>query len=184
MTVAGMQRFCHEHQRRSARETWVQKGYPDIDWGRLDERIARHYGFLRAILEGSGDHGGGGHSHYDDAFRAAIASGRNRTLLRSDADLTPGYYGIRGLRAMSENLIAEFSAALRDRALRDRAVAARGHTTYLQSVLVPELAVRLIMEDMGVGAEEARGVLEESSAVGELLNDEIPDVVLVKEDDE
>ncbi|SPQ17896.1 d5bcff9f-98a4-4caf-ac41-dca466338caa [Thermothielavioides terrestris] len=171
-----MRKFCQDHKRRSARETWIQKGYPDIDWRRLDERISRHYGFLRKILEDGMD------SHYVDVFQDTVRAGKNRTLFRSDANLTPGYYGIRGLRAMSENLIQEFSSILRKRALQDRLVSARGYTVYLQSVLVPELAVRLIMEDMSVGEEEARRILEESSDVGELLNDEIADVVLEDDD--
>ncbi|KAL2155100.1 hypothetical protein VTH82DRAFT_3776 [Thermothelomyces myriococcoides] len=176
MTVSDMRRFCEQHKRRSARETWVARGYPDIDWQRLDGRMAAHHAALRRILEG------GAPSHYGALFRDAVRSGRNRTLLRSDANLTPGYYGLRGLRAMTENLIGEFSALLRRRAVEDRLVSARGYTAYLQAVLVPELAVRLIMEDLGVDEEEARKVLAESSAVGELLNDEIADVVL--EDDE
>ncbi|KAK4032390.1 RTC4-like domain-containing protein [Parachaetomium inaequale] len=184
MTVANMRRFCEQHKRQSARDTWVHKGYPDIDWQRLDERIALHYPLLRRILEGGGGGGGAPPSHYGDLFRDAVRAGRNRTLLRSDANLTPGYYGMRGLRAMTENLISEFSALLRKRSLEDRLVSARGHTAYLQAVLVPELAVRLIMEDMGVGEEEARAVLTESSDVGELLNDEIADVVLEDDDDD
>ncbi|KAH6651073.1 RTC4-like domain-containing protein [Chaetomium tenue] len=178
MTVAGMRRFCEQHRRRTARETWVQKGYPDIEWPGLDGRIARHYGFLRRILEG------GEPCHHGDLFRDAVLAGRHRTLLQSDANLTPGYYGIRGLRAMTENLISEFAALLRRRSVEDRLIAARGHTMYLQAVLVPELAVRLIMEDMGVGVEEARTILTESSDIGELLNDEIPDVILDDDDDD
>ncbi|KAH6853444.1 RTC4-like domain-containing protein [Chaetomium sp. MPI-CAGE-AT-0009] len=178
MTVAGMRRFCEQHRRRTARETWVQKGYPDIEWPRLDRRIAQHYGFLRRILAD------GEPCHHGDLFRDAVLAGRNRTLLQSDANLTPGYYGIRGLRAMTENLICEFAALLRKRSVEDRLIAARGHTMYLQAVLVPELAVRLIMEDMGVGVEEARKILTESSDIGELLNDEIPDVILGDDDDD
>ncbi|KAK4136720.1 hypothetical protein BT67DRAFT_460790 [Trichocladium antarcticum] len=177
MTVAQMRRFCQQHKKTSAQQAWLDRGYPDIDWRGLDGRIAEHYGFLTAILEGDA------RSHYGDAFRDAVRAGQNRTLFRSDANLTPGYYGIRGLRAMSENLIGEFSALLRRRALQDRLVSARGHTAYLQSVLVPELAVRLIVEDMGVGEEEARRVLTESSWVGEMVNDEIADVVLDDEDE-
>jgi hypothetical protein len=178
MSVANMRKFCELHRRRSARETWLDRGYPDIEWPRLDERIARHYASIRGILEGSAP------SHYDALFGDAVRSGRNRTLLQSDANLTPGYYGIRGLRAMTENLISEFAPLLRIRSREDKLVSARGHTMYLQSVLVPELAVKLIMEDMGVGAVEAREILTESSEVGELLNDEIPDVVLNDSDDD
>lgn len=174
--VSDMQRFCQAHKRRSARDEWDRKGYPDINWNRLGGRIAKHYGFLRKILEGER------HSYFAEALRDQIKSGQNRTLLKSDVNLTPGYYGIRGLRAMSENLIREFSALLRKRSLQDRLVSARGYTGYLQSVLVPELAVQLIMEDMHLGEEEARKILVESSAVGELLNDEIADVVEESDD--
>ncbi|KAL2136259.1 hypothetical protein VTI74DRAFT_4692 [Chaetomium olivicolor] len=178
MTVSNMQKFCQHHKRRSARDTWTAKGYPDIEWHRLDSRIAQHYPVLKAILLRQQD------SHYLSLFEDSIRGGRNRTLLRSDANLTPGYYGIRGLRAMSENLMGEFATLLYETSLRDKLVSARGHTTYLQSVLVPELAVRLVMEDMGVGEEEARGVVKESSAVGELLNDEVPDVVVEERSEE
>jgi len=46
--------------------------------------------------------------------------------------------------------------------VQDKLVSARGHTTYVQAVLVPELAVQLIMEDMSVNQEEARAVLMDS----------------------
>ncbi|KAL1843729.1 hypothetical protein VTJ49DRAFT_110 [Mycothermus thermophilus] len=172
VTVSAMRRFCEQHQRRTARNTWVTKGYPDIQWDELDGRIARHYPFLRKILADEEP------SHYRRRFEESVRKGRNRTLLTSNANLTPGYYGLRGLRAMTENLITEFAPLLRERAPRDRLVSARGYTTYLQSVLVPELAVRLIMEDMNVDEREARTILTESSKVGELLNDEIADVVV------
>ncbi|KAK4251203.1 RTC4-like domain-containing protein [Corynascus novoguineensis] len=178
MSVSGMRRFCEQHRRRSAREAWVARGYPEIEWQGLETRMAAHHGELRRILEG------GTPSHYGALFDDVVRSGRNRTLLRSDANLTPGYYGLRGLRAMTENLIGAFAALLRRRAVEDRLVSARGYTAYLQAVLVPELAVRLIMEDMGVGEEEARSVLAESSDVGELLNDEVADVVLEDDDDD
>ncbi|KAK3986682.1 RTC4-like domain-containing protein [Cladorrhinum sp. PSN332] len=178
-TVQNMQRFCKGHTKHSAKAFWAEQGYPKIKWLELDDRISQHLPLLRSILEGKQS------SHYSDLFKDKIKSGHNRTLLRSDElNLTPGYYGIRGLRQMSENLIHEFSAILRKRALEDNLIGARGYSTYLQAVLVPELAVRLIMDDMTVGEEEARKALRESSWVGEVLHDEIADVVMESEDDE
>lgn len=78
----------------------------------------------------------------------------------------------------------KFSAQLRRIAVTDRLVAARGVTGYVQTVLVPELAVRLIREDMGVGVEDARQVMRESVGIGDLLNEEVEDVVTWKEGDE
>ncbi|EGS19062.1 uncharacterized protein CTHT_0056840 [Thermochaetoides thermophila DSM 1495] len=177
-TVAAMRNFCEQHNKKSARETWNNKGYPDINWSKLDERIAKYYPVLRDILELRKP------SYYREKFSDSIKDGGNKTLLRSDVNLTPGYYGIRGLQHMSENLISKFSGLLRERAVLDKLVSARGTTRFLQSVLVPELAMRLVMEDMNVGEEEARKVLEESSWVGDLLNDEIADVVNVDSDDD
>ncbi|KAK4181014.1 RTC4-like domain-containing protein [Triangularia setosa] len=177
-TVPSMQRFCIGHRKRSAREIWELNGYPDIKWRKLDQRIASLYPFIRSILQGKRE------SYYATRFRNKIKGGQNKTLLSSDENLTPGYYGIRGLRQMSENLIQEFSSVLRKRALEDSLISARGHTAYLQAVLVPELATRLVMEDMIVEEEEARGILVESSWVGELVNDEIADVVFESDSEE
>ncbi|KAK0731264.1 RTC4-like domain-containing protein [Lasiosphaeris hirsuta] len=175
MTLQQEQRFCLLHRKASAKAAWVEKGYPDIKWYALDRRITERYGFLRGILEG-------GKSHFGEIFGRKVKSGQNKTLLRSEGSLTPGYYGIRGLRAMSENIIREFSSLLRKRSVQDRLVSARGHTAYVQAVLVPELTVQLIMEDMGINQEEARAVLMDSIWVGELLNEEVADVV-VSEDE-
>lgn len=171
MTIDQEQRFCQLHKRNSAKTAWDKNGYPDIRWSALDARIAKRYDFLRNILEG-------GKSYYGDVFSKKVRDGQYKTLLKSEENLTPGYYGIRGLRAMSENIVAEFSTLLRKRAVKDRLVSARGHTAYVQSVLVPELTVQLIMEDMDVDEEEARSIMKESVWVGELLNEEVADVIM------
>jgi len=171
MTIDQEQRFCQLHKKNSAKTAWDKNGYPDIRWSTLDGRIAKRYGFLRHILEG-------GKSYYGDVFGKKVKDGQYKTLLKSEENLTPGYYGVRGLRVMSENIVAEFSTLLRKRAVKDRLVSARGHIAYVQSVLVPELTVQLVMEDMGVDEEEARVIMKESVWVGELLNEEVADVIM------
>ncbi|KAJ4400649.1 hypothetical protein N0V85_005703 [Neurospora sp. IMI 360204] len=185
LTLHQEQQFCQSHRKKSAKKEWADRGYPDIDWTVLDRRIKKHYDFLRTILNG-------GKSHYANVFSDRIKSGQNKTLLKSEANLTPGYYGMRGLRIMSENLVNNFSSELRNRAVQDRLVSKRGYMVYVQSVLVPELAVRLIMEDriqqanQQVTEEEARNIMKDSVWVGELLNEEDADHVLYEdeEDDE
>ena len=58
---------------------------------------------------------------------------------------------------------------------------------YAQAVLVPELAVRLVKEDMGVPDETARQILRETMDLGEklnfALNDKVPVPVPVPEKD-
>jgi hypothetical protein len=176
MTISQQQKFCRLHREKSAREHWDNKGYPNIDWHSLDSRIEEHYGVLREILEG-------GASHYGNLFSQRIRSGGNKTLFKSAAEsLTPGYYGSRGLKAMTENLVNEFSSLLRKRSVQDRLISARGNTAYIQAVLVPELTVRLITEDMSVDEETARSILQESIWVGDLLNEELGDVVRNEDD--
>lgn len=177
-TVQSMHIFCTGHRKDTAREAWELNGYPDIDWRKLNHRIEKLYPFIQSILKGKQE------SHYAARFRESIKGGKNKTLRTSNENLTPGYYGIRGLRQMSENLIHEFSSVLRKRALEDGLIGARGYTAYLQAVLVPELATRLVMEDMKVGEEEAREILEGSSWVGDMLNDEVADVVFESDSEE
>ena len=170
MKISEQQRFCQLHQTESAREAWAVRGYPTIDWDRLEVRISKWHGMLEAILEG-------GPSHFSDRFLKKVEEGKNKTVLKTRDSLTPGYYGSRGLRLMTENIIEQFSSLLRKRAVRDRLISARGYTAYVQAVLVPELTVRLIMEDMEVRETRARAILEDSIGIGELLNEEIGDIV-------
>ena len=177
MTIAQQQKFCQHHNLKSARNTWVDKGYPDIDWRQLESRISKRHGILEGILEGRA-------SHYGDKFTRRVKAGKSKTVLKTKQSLTPGYYGIRGLRLMTETIINHFSSLLRKRAVQDRLISARGYTAYVQAVLVPELAVRLIMEDMGVSEVKARSILQESIWIGELLNEEVGDVVPEDEDED
>lgn len=57
-------------------------------------------------------------------------------------------------------------------------MSARGVRGYVQNVLVPELAVGLIREDMGLIVEEARQAMRDSAALGDLLNEGVEDVVV------
>lgn len=78
---------------------------------------------------------------------------------------------------MSENIMKRFSPTLRNIAIKDRLVSAQGVAGYVQAVLVPELAVLLIKEDMGTDIENARAIMKESIALGDLVNEETEDVV-------
>ncbi|TLS25351.1 hypothetical protein PpBr36_07671 [Pyricularia pennisetigena] len=171
MSITEQQKFCRRHKVRESTALWKERGYPDIDWDELEKRFEEHTDHLGQVLEAKTK------SHYRDALSRKVKSGKGRTLLTSQTSLTPGYYGFRGLRLMTEYLVKRFSRQLRERAIQDRLVAARGHTTFVQSVLVPELAVQLMMEDLDIEAEAARDVLQESAKLGELLHEEDKDVI-------
>lgn len=166
MSISRQAKFCHLHKKRSARELWEARGYPEVDWGQLEARIESHRSFLESLINGAA-------SHFGERLWEKIRTGENRTLFTTDDYPIPGYYGLRGMSVMTEGIVGAFSWLLRERAPLDRLISARGHTAYVQAVLVPELGVRLIMEDMGIGGEgEARAVMRESRAVGVILNDE------------
>jgi len=181
MNIRTQTKFCQAHKKKSARAEWTEKGYPTIDWSDFDTRLAQHHSYLKSLLDGAS-------SYYRNMLAEQVRSGKDRTLLQavsnSENSLTPGYYGLRGFRAMSENIIDKFSPQLRRIAITDRLVASRGVTSYVQNVLVPELAVKLICEDMNLGVEEARQVMRESAGLGDLLNEEVEDVVTWKEGDD
>lgn len=166
MSIARQAKFCHQHKKRSARELWQARGYPEVDWEQLEARIGAHRAYLESLINGA-------ESHFGERLREKIRTGKNRTLFTTDDYPVPGYYGLRGMSFMTESIVDAFSSLLRERAPRDRLISARGHTGYVQSVLVPELGVRLIKEDMGIADDgEARAVMRESRAVGVILNDE------------
>lgn len=171
MNIRKQAAFCRSHKRHTALNSRSQKGYPKINWKTIDKRCEKHHDFLKDILEGTQQ------SHYRDVLSEKVESGKNRTLLKTQDSLTPGYYGPRGLRAMTEYIMRTLSSVVRKRAVEDRLVSARGYTGYVQIVLVPELAVRLIMEDMGVTEVDAREIMHDSIEVGELLYEDVGDVI-------
>ncbi|KAI1420394.1 RTC4-like domain-containing protein [Xylaria sp. FL1777] len=175
MSVKQQTIFCRLHRQQSAAKAGTEKGYPKIDWETLDSRFNSHQDFLQNILEGTQA------SHYRKVLRERVESGKNRTLLTNHDNFTPGYYGPRGLQVMTQFIMRTLSDVIRRRAVEDKLISARSYTGYVQTVLVPELAVRLIMEDISVTEERARQVLEESVEIGELLHEEVRDVVTMNE---
>ncbi|TGO79353.1 hypothetical protein BELL_0035g00120 [Botrytis elliptica] len=176
MNTRKQEKFCLSHQRKSARSNWKSKGYPDIDWETLDSRISNHHAFIKKII-------GGATCHYREVFDEKVKSGKDRNLMKSSTNLIPGYYGSRGLRLISENIMHEFTPLLKYRAPLDRLIAARSTAAFVDSVVVPEVTVLLIKEDMNVSDEEARTILTDSSEMGDLVNEEIKDVVTLRPED-
>ncbi|CCD52855.1 hypothetical protein ACHAPC_010161 [Botrytis cinerea] len=176
MNTRKQEKFCLSHQRKTARSNWKSKGYPDIDWETLDSRISNHHTFIKKII-------GGATCHYREVFDEKVKAGKDRNLMKSSTNLIPGYYGSRGLRLISENIMDEFTPLLKYRAPLDRLIAARSAAAFVDSVVVPEVTVLLIKEDMSVSDEEARTILTESSEMGDLVNEEIKDVVTLKPED-
>ncbi len=176
MSVRMQEKFCRDHKRRTAKENWSDRGYPQIHWESFDARISKHHSFIKELIKGVD-------CHYRDILDQRVNTGKDRNLMKMTSNLIPGYYGSRGLRSISENIMDRFTPLLKKRVVQDRLMSARGVTGFVQSVLVPEVAVLLIQEDMNVAIEEARDILTDSASMGELVNEEIGDVVAQRVDD-
>lgn len=87
------------------------------------------------------------------------------------------------MRRRTDHIITNTHLAekLRKAAAKDKLVAASGIaggvTGFIQAVLVPELAVKLVQEDLGVSGHKAHEVVIESGELGDLLNPEIEEKV-------
>ncbi|KAK1253681.1 hypothetical protein MKX07_001758 [Trichoderma sp. CBMAI-0711] len=166
LNVERQQRFCTSHKQKSAIATWESNAYPQVEWGpELEARFAKHRDHLLAIING-------GASHYRAALADKIELGQERTA-KKQGNMIPGYYGPRGFNAMTDYLVREFSDMLMKKAARDKVIAGRGVPMFIESVLVAELGVRLIMEDMRVSPEKARRILEETKDLGGLVHPEV-----------
>lgn len=164
MNVRMQTRFCQKHKKHTAMEAWESKAYPTIDWDGLPQRIETHHDSLLDIVDGQ-------ESYYRSRLAERINAGEARSMKKED-NLNPGYYGPRGFNLMCDRLVHRFSDLLKEKAVKDRVISGRGSAAFIQSVLVAELATLLIMEDMGVPYDEARDIMEESKAIGEIVWEE------------
>lgn len=176
--------FCESHQTSTAEKEWKSKGYPNIDWDAFDERIRGHYDDLAKLLVPECS------SYYRNLLDSAMKSGKAknfRLTLSGDGleDISCGYYGTRGSGKMLQAVTTHFAPQLRRLAAADHIVKTAGVAGYAQAVLVPELAVRLVKEDMKIDDDQsARQILRDSIGIGEKLNAQLNDVIPVPELDE
>ncbi|PWY95498.1 hypothetical protein BO94DRAFT_482040 [Aspergillus sclerotioniger CBS 115572] len=175
------QRFCESHKQSTAEQEWKEKGYPTIDWDTFDERINRHFADLETIMVPEST------SFYRNILDTTLKTGKAknfRLTLAGDGleAMSCGYYGTRGAGKMLQAITTRYGRRLRRLAVSDHIVKTAGVVPYAQAVLVPELAVRLVKEDLGVPDETARQILRETMDLGEKLNFALNDKVPVPEE--
>jgi hypothetical protein len=68
-----------------------------------------------------------------------------------------------------------FSNSLRNRVGSDKLIAARDVSGYIQMVLAPEVATRLIQDDMDVNDARAREIMSDTADLGDQLHPSIDD---------
>ncbi|KAG5992950.1 hypothetical protein E4U52_002381 [Claviceps spartinae] len=164
LNVRQQTRFCDQHKKKSAEETWQQKNYPRVEWDSIETRFARHRAALLAIINGRP-------SHFRTIHKGNIETGRARSM-KKEGNMNPGYYGPRGFNIMCDYLVQEYGSLLKKKAVDDIVIAGRGSASFIQNVLVAELAVQMIMEDMQVPEDEAIVILEDSKMLGELVHED------------
>ena len=99
------------------------------------------------------------------------------TFYRNHYAEPPCFILVSSDRLRADNIMSRFSSKLRRMAASDKLISCGGVSRYVQAVLVPELAVFLVMDDMSVDEEEARGVLRDSIDMGNLLNEEEDEII-------
>ncbi|KAJ5929127.1 hypothetical protein N7454_006975 [Penicillium verhagenii] len=161
------ERFCSSHRHESATKEWEARGYPDIEWDTFEQRLDGHFPDLEKFLNPEEP------SYYRNILDSAHKAGKSLRLTLDDdviENISCGYYGSKGAQIMLHVVMDRFAVRLRRLAKIDTLVAKMGIAGYAQSVIVPELATRLIKQDMGVVAGIAREIMRDSIEIGEKLN--------------
>ena len=99
MTMRDQQKFCHQHKKAEAEAEWTRRGYPTIDWDGLEVRMKHFEGDIVWLMERPQK------SWFRSQLEHRVDTGKGRNLvahLNSTGleDISVGYYGTRGLRAM------------------------------------------------------------------------------------
>lgn len=184
LNLQRQQHFCYQHRMRNADNQWQKHGYPTIDWEDLEnDRIPKLVPSLRKVLQRKEP------SYYltelVNKIKAAKGSKKviQRYLNEDIVDVAkPGYYGPRGTKVIATTLVTHLSRDLSRELKVDKTVQASGIGSYVASVLVPELTMRLVMEDMHIrDPVRARQVLADSTELGTMLH---PDDDFIARDDE
>lgn len=193
------QKFCYDHRIRDAKSSWKDRGYPDIAFDSLgsSSRLRTHLKALSSMIQRKRS------SFYLTALDDAITAAKgNQTTIKRYFDVTAlttihsGYYGPRGAKivsaAIAEDL--EVSKALKKAIKSDKSFRLTGVGRAIDCVLLPEILIRLVIEDMSLGTgrgarqgkveEEARKVLEESVDVGLMLCGDDDHVEGMEDDDD
>lgn len=156
---------CQRHRRADLLQECKEKGYPaaGIAWDALKDRVMGRGEAIRRLLNGAD-------SRFRHEYQRIVDRGEDRAPITSRRNHVLGYYGMKGFAMISDILMTNFAGELRERAPYDPLIRARAPVEFVHYVIIPELAVQIVMEDMGVGSwDEARNILEESKQLGGML---------------
>ncbi|KAI9279793.1 RTC4-like domain-containing protein [Sporodiniella umbellata] len=156
--------FCYTHRLELVWKPMAKsQGYPDpVDFEILSSRIEGQRHVLLDIIQGQKESG-----CFTKAKQRVQQLGSHKAkgakeLIHQFEQTLPGYYGLKGMEEMMRVLATMFL----DKELDRKASNPLEPLEYIQQVLVPECALRLIQEDMGVDMKKAKRIMEESIDYG------------------
>ncbi|KAF3911868.1 hypothetical protein AA313_de0209609 [Arthrobotrys entomopaga] len=179
-----LKRKLHKsHKLEKAHAKKKELGIPDIDWDKLEDRCKEYFSYLEDIMTGKAK------SHYrgvsEQFFKAKHRNGQSRTeavFQKGNWEKEyPGYYGPRGRDIIADAISGSkmiLAVLKRLKQSRDVTLVNSGEGVYIQSILIPELAIRLIMDDFNMGEDEiekGRKLMVDTIDVGLALNDDNDD---------
>jgi len=198
LPLSKQQKFCYDHRMQDAKRKWAANGYPEINFDTLglSSTLQKHIRTLPSVIQRKKT------SQYLIALDDAVSAAKgNQTIIERYFNLTAittihnGYYGPRGAKVVSAAIAedADVAKALNKAIKSDKSFRLAGIGRAIDCVLLPEILVRLVIEDMSLGQgrggrsgkaeEEARKVLEESVDVGLMLCGDDDHVDAMDDDD-
>jgi len=170
--------YCQRHEDAATLHSGLQKGYPkSINFDTLENRVKDLRPVVKEILNGPDE------SEFLANLRTRVSrrmAAQPMMRIKLFNDCQPGYYGPRGMELISEIMMKSFGMYIRNKeSLMDGVNFCGGVTGFVSSVIVPEVGVRLIMDDMDVNWKEACQIMKDSVAYGNVIN---PNVDVISDD--
>jgi len=166
--------YCKRHDDAAVLNWGIKKGYPrSINVTDLDTRIKKLKGEVHRLLSG------GNESQFLAQLKMRVEgrlAAQPMIRIRFFEGCLPGYYGPMGAEIIADRMIRDFGKYVSsEKSLVDGVRFCGGPMGFVSSVLVPEVAVRLIMEDMNVNWEEACQIMRDSVIYGDVVNPKVED---------
>jgi hypothetical protein len=168
--------YCKRHEDATTLEEGKRRGYPELfDFNIIQSRVLSVLKNIQIqqIIKGE---------QKSEILQKLRTSTSNRNAATPMAmfqvfDLTqPGYYGPRGVELITRLVMERFADEIRHSTKLPEALRFCGGVMgYVSSVIVPEVGIRLIMEDKDIDWAKARQIMKESVAYGSVINPALAD---------
>jgi RTC4-like domain len=161
--------YCRRHDNVTIIEEGKKQGYPSkIDFTGLRKRVLERLSVVNEVVKNPSE------SEYYKTLKKASGNRsvvQPMTMINVFDELQPGYYGPRGREIISDTVLKKMGDSIRKTdAIFEELRFCGGVTEFISSIVVPEIGVRLVMEDRGLKREEAVKVMRRSVPYGNIVN--------------